>query len=157
MELKEKLQSLATTPHTSKMVKYFNFSIQAFEAKMAGDNDQALALIDSVYQNPIGFWETQCAAADKSILAANIYAEQGEYEKAINYFNHSYVIVMGGDVMMGYRNYKLSQWYEAIGDTQNAMIKCNILLESYKNCDEKYRPWVDDVKKRKQRLIAAMQ
>jgi class 3 adenylate cyclase/tetratricopeptide (TPR) repeat protein len=156
MDLKKKLQSLVTTPHTSKMVKYFNFSIQAFEAKMAGDNDQALALIDSVYQHPIGWWETQCAAADKSILAANIYAEQGKYKEAINYFNHSYIIIMGGDMMLGYRNYKLSQWYEAIGDYQSALTRSNIFLENYKNCDTKYRPWVDEVKARRDRLISQM-
>lgn len=138
------------------MVKYFNFSIQAFEAKMAGENDIAMAYIDSAYQYPIGFWETQAAGGDKNILAANIYAEQGQFEKAISYFDHSYVITLGGDVMMGYRNYKLSQWYEAIGDTYNALTKCNILLESYKNCDEKYRPWVEETKERRNRLISKM-
>ena len=154
--LKEKLQSMDATPLTSKMVKYFSFSIQAFEAKMAGENDKALAYIDSVYQNPIGFWETQCAFADKSIMAANIHAEQGEYEKAINYFNHSYSLLVAGDVMTGYRNYRLSQWYEAIGDTKNALTKCNIFLESYKNCDKKYQPWIEEVTARRDRLTTRM-
>jgi hypothetical protein len=58
--------------------------------------------------------------------------------------------------MMGYRNYKLSQWYEAIGDMEHALIKCNILLESYKNCDAKYQAWVEEVRERKARLMARL-
>ena len=155
-DLKNKLQSLAVSPQTSNMVKHFEYSIRAFEAKTGGENEKALVFIDSSYLYPIGFWETQAVGYDKSIMAANIYAEQGNLEDAINYFNHSYVVTLGGELLYGYRNYKLSQWYEAIGDINNAIIKCNILLESYKNCDEKYRPWLEEVKERKERLIAQM-
>ena len=154
--LKSKLQNLATDPPTRDMVDYFEFSIKAFETKMAGDNNLALLYIDSAYNAPVGYWESQCVFSDKTILAANTYADLGDFEKAISYFDHSYVIVMGGDILYGYRNYKLSQWYEALGDAQKALKKSNIFLESYKNCDAKYRSWVEEVKGRKNRLIARM-
>ena len=157
VRLKKKLQDLATSPETIQMATYFDYSLRAFEAKMAGENEKALAYIDSVYNTPIGFWETQSAYLDKSMLAAHIYAEQGDYLKAINYYNHSFVMVLGDALIYGYRNYKLSQWYEAIGDVDNALKRCNIFLESYKNCDEKYRPWVEEVTARKERLMARMQ
>ena len=138
------------------MVKNLSFSIQAFEAKIAGENDKALALIDSAYNSPMGLWETQAINLDKSIIAANSHAEQGEYERAISYFNHTLVIAIGGEIMMGYRNYKLSEWYEAIGDHQNALTRSNIFLESYKNCDEKYKPWVEEVTAHRDRLFARL-
>jgi class 3 adenylate cyclase/tetratricopeptide (TPR) repeat protein len=154
-DLKVKLQSLATTPKREKMVKYYDYSIKAFEARVDGNNDLALAYIDSAYQSPFGYWEIQSSCFDKTIMAANIYAEQGNFEKAISHFGHVNII-MGYELVRSYGAYKKSQWYEEIGDTENALAKCNLFLESYKDCDEKYRPWVEEVKERKDRLIDAM-
>lgn len=154
-DLKVKLQSLSTTPKRERMVNYYDYSIKAFEARIEGKNDLALAYIDSAYQSPFGYWEIQSSCFDKTIMAANIYAEQGNFEKAISHFGHVNII-MGYELVRSYGAYKKSQWYEEIGDTENALAKCNLFLESYKDCDEKYRPWVEEVKERKDRLIAAM-
>lgn len=154
-DLKVKLQSLATTPKREKMVHYYDYSIKAFEARVAGNNDVALVYIDSAYQSPFGYWEIHSACFDKTIMAANIYAEQGDYEKAISHFGHVNII-MGYELVRTYGAYKKSQWYEALGDTKNALEKCNLFLESFKDCDEKYRPMVEETKERRNRLISLM-
>ena len=155
--LKNKLRLLGTDPALNKEVRYYDFSVQAFEARQAGNNDLALTLIDSAYQYMFApFWiEGMSSRLDKTIMAANIYANRGDYEKAISLYNPAQY---GGGfpTFRGYANYQLSNWYEQIGDRENALIKSNLFLDSYKNCDEKYRPWVDEVKARRDRIIAQM-
>ena len=41
-------------------------------------------------------------------------------------------------------------------DLKTALTKSNLFLESYKNCDEKYKPWVEEVRKRRDRLFAQL-
>jgi tetratricopeptide (TPR) repeat protein len=102
------------------------------------------------------FWvEGMSTKLDKIIMAANIYAKKGDFEKAISLYNPAQY---GGGfpTFRGYATYQLSNWYEQIGDRENALLKSNLFLESYKNCDEKYRPWVEEVKARKERLISQL-
>ena len=154
-ELKKKLRALATSPELEKTVNFYDYSIQAFEARLNGENDLALAYIDSAYNSPFGAFDMMISCYDKTIIAANIYAEKGELEKAISHFGSIYP-VLGEEMLRGYGTYKLSQWYEELGDSENALAKCNLFLESYKDCDEKYMPLVEEVQERKNRLIAKM-
>ncbi|NND79495.1 MAG: hypothetical protein HKN53_06330, partial [Maribacter sp.] len=155
--LKHKLRLLGNDQAISKAVRYFDFSVQAFEARQAGNDDLALTHIDSAFQYMFSlFWaEGMATRLDKTIMAANIYAGKGDYEKAISMYNPSQ-LGPGLPTFRGYATYQLSNWYEQIGDSENALIKSNLFLESYKNCDEKYKPWVEEVKARKERLIAKM-
>ena len=155
--LKNKLRLLGNDQELSKAVRYFDFSIQAFEARVAGNDDLALTHIDSAFQYMFSlFWaEGMATRLDKTIMAANIYAGKGDYEKAISLYNPSQ-LGPGLPTFRGYATYQLSNWYEQIGDRENALLKSNLFLESYKNCDEKYRPWVEEVKARKERLNALM-
>ncbi|NNF36637.1 MAG: hypothetical protein HKN68_21220 [Saprospiraceae bacterium] len=154
-KLKMKLQSLATTSKRERMVNYYDYSIKAFEARVDGNNDVALVYIDSAYQSPFGYWEIHSSCFDKTIMAANIYAERGEYEKAISHFGHVN-LVPGYELVRSYGAYKKSEWYEAMGDNKNALNKCNLFLESFKDCDEKYRSMVEETKARRDRLISKM-
>jgi len=152
-ELYARLKSMGTTPRRSNMVKYYDFSIQAFETSLAGDDDKTLALIDSTFNYNFGWWEIQFSRIDKSIMAANIYAKRGEYEKAINHLEFYIAGALMGEYI-AYNDYKLSDWYEQMGDRDKALNRCNIFLEAHQNCDEKYLPWVEEVKQRRDRLMA---
>lgn len=154
-ELKQKLRTLSTSPELEETVNFYDYSIQAFEARLNGENELALAYIDSAYNSPFDAFDMMISCYDKTIIAANIYAEKGELEKAISHFGPIYP-VLGEEMLRGYGTYKLSQWYEEIGDTENALAKCNLFLESYKDCDEKYMPLVEEVQERQNRLIAKM-
>lgn len=155
-QLKEKLLGLADSPRRTKMVKHYDYSIKAFEAKSTGDNELALSYIDSAYQYPFGYWEIQTSNVDKSILAANIYAEQGLYKKSIPYYENM-VATPGNIFLKGYRLYKLGQWYEKIGNTEKALKNYDLLISHYNDCDEKYKPWVENAQIGKKRLIASIQ
>ena len=154
--LKTKLSEKIKDPDFADDAKYYQFSLNAFEARMDGDNDAALVWIDSAFIYPNGFWEILSSCMDKTIMQANIYAEQGDFEKAIPYFENI-SLHAGMEFLTGYATYQLSQWYEQIGERENALEKCNILLKTYKNCDPKYRPWVEETKKRKERLVSEIQ
>jgi class 3 adenylate cyclase/tetratricopeptide (TPR) repeat protein len=155
--LKEKLYMLGNDQEINKEARYYDFSIRAFEARLAGNDDLALVHIDSAFQyiSSVHWIERWSSRFDKTIMAANIYANKGDFEKAISFYNpHQY---MGGSsIFRGYSTYQLSNWYEQIGDANNSLTKCNLFLESYKDCDEKYQPWVEEVKVRKERLISQM-
>jgi tetratricopeptide (TPR) repeat protein len=156
-ELKNKLRLLGNDEALNMEVRYYDFSVQAFEARLAGNDDLALTHIDSAYQYMFApFWiEGMASRFDKTIMAANIYANKGDYEKAISLYNPAQYGA-GFPTFRGYATYQLSNWFEQIGDRENALIKCNFFLDSYKNCDEKYRPLVEEVKDRRDRLIARM-
>ncbi len=151
--LKQKLQSLATTPRRKTVVKHYDFSIQAFEAYMADDHDKALVLIDSAFQHNFGYWEIQYSAVDKNLMQATIYANRGDYNKAISYFNNNHWMFLGSGAMNAYQNYKLSDWYAQIGEPEKALQRCNLLLKHFQNCDEKYKPWVAEVTERRNRIL----
>ncbi len=151
--LKQKLQSLATTPRRQKMVKHYDFSLQAFEAYTANDHDRALVLIDSAFQYTFGYWEIQYSAIDKNLMQANIYAQRGDYDKAISFFNNYYGVFIWQGEINAYQNYKLSDWYAQIGEAEKALQRCNLLLEHFQNCDEKYQPWVAEVTERRDRIL----
>ncbi|MDH3652061.1 MAG: adenylate/guanylate cyclase domain-containing protein, partial [Saprospiraceae bacterium] len=155
--LKEKLHLLGNNQEINKVARYYDFSIRAFEARLAGNDNLALTHIDSAFQYifSVHWIERFSSRFDKTIMAANIYANKGDFEKAISFYNpHQY---MGGSsTFRGYATYQLSNWYEQIGDVNNSLTKCNLFLESYKNCDEKYQPWVEEVKARRERLISRM-
>jgi len=155
--LKHKLRLLGNDQALSKEVRYYDFSVQAFEARLAGNDALALTHIDSAYQYMFApFWiEGMASRFDKTIMAANIYANKGDFEKAISLYGPSQYGV-GTPTFWGYASYQLSNWYEQIGDRENALIKCNFFLESYKDCDEKYKPWVEEVQARRDRLISLM-
>lgn len=56
-----------------------------------------------------------------------------------------------------YATYRLSQWYEKSGNLERDLIKCELLLKTYRDCDRKYRIWLEETEKRKARLIAGLQ
>jgi len=122
---------------------------------MVNENDASLIWMDSAFQYPNGFWEIQTASIDKTIMKANIYAERGEYEKAIPYFENL-PIGLGTEFLYGYAIYSLSDWYEQIDDWEKALAKCDYFLRTYKNCDPKYRHWIEETLKRKDRIILKM-
>jgi hypothetical protein len=137
------------SPASFNRVRYLHWSLTAFEARQTGDDTKALMYIDSAFQYS-GHSE---AAVDKIFMLADIYEEQQEYEKAIlrleNFplYNTNYVSAHG------YATYRLTQLYEKNGNINKALAKCNVFLKNYKDCDDKYRPWWNEVAERRRKLI----
>ena len=156
---KERLDSLALAvldqPHQLNRVKYYQNTIKAFEAYKSDNQELALQYLDTAAQYPFGLWEILNAQLDATMMKASIYAQRGEFDKAIPYFENLPAF-FGTTLMQGYATYQLSQWYEQIGDRDNALIKCDLLLNDYQNCDEKYKPWVSETERRRARLISLM-
>lgn len=135
--------------------KYYYHSIKAFEARNQGNNEMALQEIDSAFLYSPGFWQSQFFSYDKSIIKADIHEEKGEYEQAIAYFENV-PRVQGYEFMKPYATYRLTQLYEKAGDVNHALSKCDLLLKSFKDCDEKFKPWVEEVKDRRNNLMAKL-
>ena len=152
---KSQLLAKSQIPEFKNQALYYHFSIKAFEAYLEGKNEIALNYIDSAFQHSFGFWEIQTSCYDKTIMQANIYAERGEFEKAIAYFEN-FSIHIGYEYVSGYSIFRLSDWYEQIGNLNEALHNCNLLLEYYQDCDEKYKPWVEETQKRRDRIISIM-
>lgn len=137
--------------------RYYHWSLAAFEARQLGDNEKALLCIDSAFhyspsaQNPMK--AAAEAAMDKLIMLADIYEEQQNYEKAIQYLENLPEWFIYARVK-GYATYRRTQLYEKSGATDEALAKCDLFLKIYKDCDAKYRPWWDEVAERRQRLMA---
>jgi tetratricopeptide (TPR) repeat protein len=123
--LKNKLRLLGNDQPLSKVVRYYDFSIQAFEARQAGNDDLALTHIDSAHQYMFApFWiEGMASRFDKTIMAANIFTKKGNYEKAISLYNPAQYGA-GFPTFRGYATYQLSNWYKQIEN----QINTNILL-----------------------------
>ena len=138
-----------------KPATYYWHSLRAFEIYNQGNHDLALAAIDSAFQHSPDFWEGQVYCMDKIFMLASIYEEKGEYEKSIAHFENI-PVVDAFAFSKGYATYRLSRLYELNGDSQKAIAKCNLLIDNYKDCDKKYQPWVEEVKERRERLIAAI-
>lgn len=137
------------SPASLNRARYLHWSLTAFEARQTGDHTKALMYIDSTFQYSGPIEE----AVDKIFILADIYEEQQEYEKAIlrleNFplYNTNYVSAHG------YATYRLTQLYEKYGNINKALAKCNMFLKNYENCDEKYRPWWNEVAERRKRLL----
>ena len=127
--------------------RYYHWSLAAFEARQLRDNDKALECIDSAFQ-----YRAQ-GILDIIFILTDIYEEQQEYEKAIlrlenlPLYNTSYVVTHG------YVTYRLTRLYEKRGNLDKALAKCNLFLKNYEDCDEKYRPWWNEVAERRKRLL----
>ncbi len=86
-------------------------------------------------------------------MLADIYEEQGEVDKAIA-FLENIPVIHAFSMSKGYATYRLSRLYEKSGLTDKALAKCNLLIKDYADCDEKYKPWVEEVTQRRDRLMA---
>ena len=160
-QLKEKLKSMTQAEDVKGIwpgrnrdqANYYLYSLEAFEARQEGNNDRALAMIDTALTFPAGYWVSQTSCLDKTLLRANIYYDQGQYEKAIQTLEYP-SFWLGYPLMSGYATYRLTDLYEKTGQDNKALEKCNILLENYKNCDPKYQPWVEEIRQRRDRIMS---
>jgi len=150
-QLKNKLLALGKDAQLKEKTKYFDYSIKAFEARRINNNELALLYVDSAFQHPYNYIDLQLSCYDKHILSAEIYAEQGEFEKAIAFYENG-MFLPGTELYRGYIAWQLSKWYEATGNISKSLEKCNLLLNSFQNCDDKYKHWVTEVKERRDRL-----
>ncbi len=150
---KSRLLAKSQIPEFKNQALYYHFSIKAFEAYLEGKNEIALTYIDSAFQHSFGFSEIQTSCYDKTIMRANIHAKNGEFESAIAYFEN-FPVGIGYQNIHGYILYKLGEWYEQTGNLNEALHNCNLLLDYYQDCDEKYRPWVEETQKRRDRIIS---
>ncbi|NNE76058.1 MAG: hypothetical protein HKN31_03195, partial [Pricia sp.] len=128
--------------------------LAAFEARLNGDNEKALLCIDSAfsYCPTKNFQRASEVAFDKIFMLADIYEEKQEYEKGIQRLENL-PMWRGYHESKGYATYRLTQLYEKSGVIDKALAKCNLFLRNYKDCDEKYRPWWNEVAERQKRLI----
>ncbi len=141
----EKDQDLLSLTH------YLHWSLNAFETRQKGDNDKALVYIDSAFQNPLS--RGIPGVVDKIFMLADIYEEQQEYERAILRLENLPLYYNNYVTVHGFITYRLTQLYEKNGELDKALAKCNLFLKNYRDCDEKYRPWWDEVAERRKRLI----
>ncbi len=134
--------------------RYYHWSLAAFEAQQNGDHEKALICIDSAfsYSPSESYIRASEACFDKIFMLADIYEEKQEYEKGIQRLENL-PMWLGFHESKGYATYRLTQLYEKSGAIEKALAKCNLFLRNYKDCDEKYRPWLEEVAERRQRLI----
>jgi tetratricopeptide (TPR) repeat protein len=152
LRYEQQLLDKASDDPDYEAARYFYHSLKAFDAWIEGDHTTTLAFIDSAYQYFPGFWESQVACLDKTFMLADIYEQQGEYTRSIAYLENI-PAVQGYGLSKGYATYRLTQLYELTEEHGKAIAKCNWLIKNYKDCDEVYRPWVEEVTARRDRLM----
>lgn len=132
---------------------YFLFSLMALEAQQQGDDEQALIWVDSALQYNPGHNKAKPLVSDKTIIKAQILEEQGDFKQAIALYEN---IDVGAvyHLMKGFATYNLGRLYEKDGQYDKAIAKSELLIDLYKDCDEKYQPWVEEAKERRDRLRA---
>lgn len=151
-QLKQDLFEKTTAKENVASAKYFYYSFKAFEARMAGDNQTALLWIDSAFMTPPErFFDIACF--DKIIMQSEIYEERGEYEKSIARLENT-PHRTGYEFFKGYATYRLTEFYEKTGNSEKAIAKCDLFIKDYMHCDEKYKPWYEEVMERQKRLMA---
>ncbi len=156
-EIKRQLKEVAKEDSGFKNpARFFHYSLLAYEARINNKNDDALLLIDSAYQYSPGGWGKLDAFMDKLFMQADIYQEKGEFEKSIA-FMENIPVLQAFPFVKGYATYRLGQLYELNGDYNKAIRKCDLLIKDFQDCDPKYKPWVEEATKRRQRLFASMQ
>lgn len=154
VQLKEDLLEKTRGTDNVASAKYFYYSLQAFEARMAGDNKQALFWIDSAFLTPpVRYFHN--ASCDKIIILAEIYGEKREYEKSIARLENI-PHQTGFEFVKGYATYRLSYFYEKVEDMDKAIAKYNLFIKDYSDCDEKYRPWLEEVTERREGVMAKL-
>lgn len=137
------------SPASFNRSRYLHWSLTAFEARQTGDDTKALMYIDSAFQ----YSGPPEPAVDKIFILADIHEEQQEYEKAILRLENFPLYNLNYVSAHGYATYRLTQLYEKSGNISKALAKCNVFLKNYKDCDDKYRPWWDEVTERRKRLV----
>jgi TolB-like protein len=153
---KEKL-TLASKQNlgVSNSARYYLWTLAAFETHQQEDYKNALVYIDSAFSYcPTERYQIASEAAmDKIFMLADIYEEKQEYGKGIQRLEN---LPMWGNYheSKGYATYRLTQLYEKNGDINKALAKCNLFWRNYKDCDERFRPWYNEVAERQQKLIA---
>lgn len=137
--------------------RYYHWSLSAFEARQKDEFEKAHTCIDSAfsYSPAANHIEISEAALDKIFMLADIYEEQQEYEKSIQRLENL-PMWRNYHESKGYATYRLTQLYEKSGEINKALAKCDLFLRNYKDCDEKFRPWWNEVAERQKRLINKM-
>ena len=140
---------------TINPARYYHWTLAAFEARQKEDYDKALICIDSAFSYSPSARHARIseAAMDKIFMLADIYEAHQEYEKGIQRLENL-PMWRNYHESKGYATYRLTQLYEKNGDINKALAKCNLFLRNYKDCDEKFRPWYNEVAERQQRLMA---
>lgn len=152
-------EKLATASQDSRgfvnPARYYHWSLAAFEARQNGDNEQALAYIDSAfcYTPAKRNGEASESAMDKIFLLADIYEEQQDYEKGIHRLENLPMLDNYAPAKF-YATYRLTQLYQKSGNPEKALAKCELFLKNYQDCDAKYRPWLMEVAERKKAYLS---
>jgi tetratricopeptide (TPR) repeat protein len=152
---KNKLAVASEQSHgTINPARYYHWTLAAFEARQKEDYDKALICVDSTFNYSPSARHARIseAAFDRIFILADIYEAQQEYEKGIQRLENL-PMWRNYHESKGYATYRLTQLYEKNGDINKALAKCDLFLRHYKDCDEKFRPWYDEVAERQQRLI----
>jgi tetratricopeptide (TPR) repeat protein len=149
--LKRRLRSMAQEETYYTPATYYLLTIEAYQARLAGDNEQALLLIDSAFQYSPGFWESQRNSLDKSLMLADIYEEKGLYTLSIARLENI-PVTPNFPFVKGYATYRLSQLYELNGQVEESIAKCEMLIQDFQACDARFRPWVEECTIRRDRL-----
>lgn len=151
-DFKDRLFEKTKEAEFAASAKYFWFSLQAFEAKVEGNFDQTLILIDSAFQYAPSWRLSQAACLDKTFMQADIYEQYGEYDKSIALLENI-PATQGYALTKGYATYRLTKLYELAGNMDRALYKSDLFLNLYQDCDEKYKSWVAEVEERRNRLL----
>lgn len=133
----------------AKMNYYHLKGMKAFD-----NNDFQLATIffDSAqrldHNGVIDPWTIGGYAFVENVYLAEMRLDRGEYEEALQQFELTFNIrdsnPSGELYFWGLSMYRLGQIHQALGNEEEAITYYNMFTEVYQNCDEVYRPWVND-------------
>jgi len=148
-QTKKQLWAQTKVERTKNYSSHFFYSLNALEAQQNKNFKQALIWIDSTAQYSIG----SEYLADKVILKAQIFEEQRAFKQSIALYEN---IEVGSvyHLMKGFATYNLGRLYEKDGQYDKAIAKSELLIDLYRDCDEKYKPWVAEAVERRDRLQA---
>ena len=144
-----------------KLANFCRLSLLATQKVLNGEFEDAKMYVDSSWRididnNFINLMKTN-AAASNIVILARYHENKGEYEQAIELYRERNFVGLNyfPGIFYGFSQYKQAQLYELKGDRDKALEIYDNFIHYYQDCDDKYKPWLEDAQARRDALFQA--
>ena len=136
-------------------VQWVLYICQAYWARNLGDNESALAHLDSALKQqvpPNVSIDYDMSMGNLHLMKAEILFEQEDYSEALDWYRSLLEFRGMSSLFTGMVCYRLAKCLEAIGKEQESLPYYDYFLELYQESDPRFQNWLADAQNAQQRL-----
>ena len=139
-------------------VKYYTYSWKAYQERINGNNEFALNYIDSAFSMTFdpkyqGHGFINFTSFDKTLMQAEIYYENGDLEKSLEYFDAMVRNHAGMEHTFSYCMFRKAGLYEELGNSEKAIYYYDLFLEHMEGHDPRFESMVSEAKNNREKLF----